>query len=118
MKNLFVIIALLVFGNIASAQILEPVKWSFTTEKVSDTEYNLIYKASIDDEWNVYSQFTSDDGPVPTSINYENKDGIKLSGNAVEKGHKKEGFDKLFEIALKRFHSPLLGFHNGDHQHN
>ena len=86
-----------------SAQILEPVKWSFGTEKVSDTEYNLIFTAHIDDEWTVYSQFTSDDGPVPTMLTFENIDGAELQGKASEKGHKKEGMDKLFGVNVIKF---------------
>ena len=104
MKYLSSIIFLfLAFGNIATAQILEPVKWSFSTEKLSDTEYNLIYKATIDDAWTVYSQHTSDDGPVPTELVYEAQEGITMMGANVEKGHKKEGMDKLFEVNVIKF---------------
>lgn len=103
MRYLLSVLFLAIFGNIATAQILDPVKWSFSTEQLSDTEYNLVYTATIDDEWNVYSQFTSDDGPVPTSINYEAQEGIELMGAATEKGHKKEGFDKLFETNVIKF---------------
>jgi len=86
-----------------SAQILEPVKWSFSTEKVSDNEHNLIFTAAIDDEWTVYSQFTSDNGPVPTMLTFENIEGAELIGKASEKGHKKEGMDKLFGVNVIKF---------------
>lgn len=86
-----------------SAQILEPVKWTFSTEQLSDTEYNLIFTAAIDDDWNVYSQFTADDGPVPTLLTFENIEGAELKGKASEKGHKKEGMDKLFGVNVIKF---------------
>ncbi len=86
-----------------SAQILEPVKWSFSTEQVSETEHNLIFTAHIDDDWSVYSQFTSDDGPVPTLLTFENIEGAELKGKASEKGHKKEGMDKLFDVNVIKF---------------
>ena len=49
-----------------SAQILEPVKWTFATEQISETEHNITFTAHMDKGWTVYSQFTSDNGPVPT----------------------------------------------------
>jgi thiol:disulfide interchange protein len=79
------------------AQVFKPVKWNFTTEKISDTEYYIVFTAKADKGWNVYSQFTADNGPVPTSITYENKSGVKFEGKSIESGHKKEGPDKLFE---------------------
>lgn len=104
MKHIFsILFFFFAYGNIATAQILEPVKWTFSTEKLSATEYNLVYKATIDDEWTVYSQHTSDDGPVPTEIVYEEQDGITMMGASVEKGHKKEGMDKLFEVNVIKF---------------
>ena len=78
-------------------QVLKPVKWEITTEKVKDNTYYLVFKAKITKGWTVYSQYTSDEGPVPTAITYEEKGGIKLVGKATEKGYKKEGPDPLFE---------------------
>ena len=83
--------------------LLSPVQWVIGKKKISDTEYDLIYTADIDDEWTVYSQFTSDDGPVPTQITYENSDGVELIGKATEKGHKKEGLDKLFDVNVIKY---------------
>ncbi|MBK9255489.1 MAG: DUF255 domain-containing protein [Saprospiraceae bacterium] len=95
--------ALIFFTTDLSAQILNPVKWSFDIQKLSDSEYELIYKATIDKGWTVYSQFTSDDGPVPTSVNYEAKEGIVLLGKAVESGTKKEGIDVFFGVNVIKF---------------
>jgi thiol:disulfide interchange protein DsbD len=39
------------------AQVIQPVKWSYSTEKVNDKEYNLVFKAKIDKGWHLYSQF-------------------------------------------------------------
>ncbi|MFZ1704031.1 MAG: cytochrome c biogenesis protein CcdA [Saprospiraceae bacterium] len=86
-----------------SAQIFKPVKWSFSTEKINDTEYFLVYTAKIDKGWTVYSQFTSDDGPIPTSINFEEKSGIELMGKATETGAKKSGMDAFFGVHVIKF---------------
>jgi len=85
------------------SQILNPVKWKFEIEKISGSEYKLRYIAKVDKGWTVYSQFTSDDGPVPTSVNYEAMEGIQLVGKATESGHKKEGMDAYFGVNVIKF---------------
>jgi thiol:disulfide interchange protein DsbD len=96
---LFLIIS---FGNI-NAQIFNPVKWKFEIQKLNEKEYKLRYIAKADKGWTVYSQYTSDDGPVPTSVNYEKMDGIQLVGKATESGAKKEGMDPLFGVNVIKF---------------
>jgi thiol:disulfide interchange protein len=86
-----------------SAQILTPVKWKFDIKPITGNEYKLIYTANVDRGWTVYSQYTSDDGPVPTSINYESKAGIELIGKATESGAKKEGMDAYFGVNVIKF---------------
>lgn len=81
----------------SSGGILNPVTWKWKKETISGNQYKLIYTADIEDGWTVYSQFTSDDGPVPTEIYYENAEGITLDGKSVESGYKKEGPDPLFD---------------------
>jgi thiol:disulfide interchange protein len=80
-----------------SSGILNPVTWKWTKEKKSETQYKLVYTATIQEGWTIYSQFTSDDGPVPTEVYYENAEGITLDGKSIESGHKKEGPDPLFD---------------------
>jgi len=89
-------------GN-SSRKKLEPVKWSFEVEKLSDNERILRFIATMEKNWDIYSIYTEDNGPIPTSINYENKDGIELIGKPVEKGHLKEGLDPMFGVDVKKF---------------
>ena len=76
--------------------ILDPVKWMFSKKKISDTEYDLILTANLDENWNLYSQFTSDDGPVPTTF-YFDEGAYERVGEVKEDGKKKEGPDPLFD---------------------
>lgn len=79
------------------SQILEPVKWEMSSEAIGEDEYNLIFTAKIDAGWSIYSQFTDDGGPVPTSFNFDDADHYERSGAVAEKGKKKEGPDPLFD---------------------
>jgi len=101
MRFLFLIITFL-FCAQSYAQILEPVKWTFDTNQTGPDEHELIYIAKFDDPWKVYSQFTSDDGPVPTEITYESGNVEKI-GDGTESGDKKEGFDKMFGVDVIAF---------------
>ncbi len=90
---------LLAFAATAFGQIFDPVKWSFSSKQLSDTEFNLVYTATIDDGWYVYSQYlSSDDGPVKTSFTYEKGSHFSLAGKNVEtSSHRKELDDPLFD---------------------
>jgi Disulphide bond corrector protein DsbC len=101
-KNIFLFAAIL-FATIVSAQ-QNPVKWDFKTEKINELEYNLIASATIGTGWYMYSQYlVSDDGPVRTSFTYDDKSKFDLIGKNVEEGHKKEGFDEVFEMEVIKF---------------
>ncbi|HMQ07825.1 MAG TPA: cytochrome c biogenesis protein CcdA [Saprospiraceae bacterium] len=88
-----------------SAQVLEPVKWKFSSKWVEGNTYELIFTADIAKSWSVYSQFTGDDGPVPTEITYEKTENVELKGESIEDGSRNEGYDKLFDTHVIKFSS-------------
>lgn len=80
-------------------QIEDPVKWAFEAKKVNAQECDLLFTATIQDGWNIYSQYLeSDDGPVRTSFRYDAGAHFKLVGKNEENGVRKEGYDKLFDM--------------------
>ncbi len=96
-KLLFKLLALLIFTN-GFSQILDPVKWKSKTEKISETEFNLILEGKIDAGWHLYSQFTPDGGPIPLEIQYSESAGnYVLVGKTKESKTKKE-FNTVFEV--------------------
>lgn len=93
----FYTLALSVLCTFGYGQILEPVKWDMTQEALGNDEYKLIFTAKIDAGWSIYSQFTDDGGPVPTSFNFDEGAHYTRVGTVEEKGKKKEGADPLFD---------------------
>ncbi|HLN52940.1 MAG TPA: cytochrome c biogenesis protein CcdA [Lentimicrobium sp.] len=85
-----------------SAQILEPVKWSFSKKQISPSEVQLIFKASIEKTWHLYSQEVIPDGPVPTSFNFEKSKDYQLIGKVTEPKAIQE-YDPNFDTILKYF---------------
>ena len=62
---------LLLITTISYSQILEPVKWTTETKKISDSEYVLIINATIEQNYHLYSQKVPNDGPLPTIFIFE-----------------------------------------------
>ncbi len=98
MKNLLLtLLFFLVFTN-GFSQILDPVKWKFKTEKISETEFNLVLEGTIDSGWHVYSQFTPDGGPIPFELKFaESVGNYELVGKTKESKTRKE-FNTVFEV--------------------
>ncbi|XCF07783.1 cytochrome c biogenesis protein CcdA [Tamlana crocina] len=103
MKKILFVLAAFICSLAVFAQILEPVKWSTSVEKISDTEYILVSKATIENGWHLYSQNVPVDGPIPTSFIYDDGAGaIQIVGNtSEEEGHTVD--DPIFEMKIKFF---------------
>lgn len=97
MKKLFSLLALLItfFGT---AQIVEPVKWSSSVVKVSDTELDLVITANIEDNWHLYSQFTPEGGAMPLVFTYKNQKGNYQLVGKTKEGKYKKVYSDIFEI--------------------
>ncbi len=95
------ILALFVLTYGAQAQVLEPVKWRFTTEKISGDEYNLVFIADIEAKWHLYSQDIPMSPPA-TTFTFEKGSGFELVGK-VNESASVEQYDPNFEMTLKFF---------------
>lgn len=75
------------FSSTVKAQILDPVSWSTSVEKISDTEYDLVMKATIDASWHLYSQHLEEGGPVATEFTFvESEDYTLVDSPSEEEG--------------------------------
>jgi len=97
----------LLFGlNFVQAQIVEPVKWTGAVEKISETEYNLIYNATIQEHWHLYSQHLPEGGALPTEFFYDEAQLGKNFELIAEKAAESKTitkFDKVFEMDMTYF---------------
>ena len=81
----------------------EPVEWSTSVERISDTEVVLHFTAAIKEKWHLYSLKEFEDGPLPTEFTYVYDSlRIKLKGEMQSDPPKIE-FDQIFEIDLPFF---------------
>ena len=87
-----------------TANILEPVSWSTSVEKLNDTEYILTYIADLDDKWHIYSQDNTDpDGPIPTEFTFKNdSNDFELIGK-INESKSIEKYENAFKMDVRYF---------------
>jgi len=107
MKNIFFFL-FLTFSLGIFSQIEDPLQWSTSVEKVSDTEFILVSKATIEEGWHLYAQEVPEDGPIPTTFTFDvSKGKFSLIGKTIEeKGHTVD--DPVFEMKIKFFENTAV----------
>ena len=90
MKKIFSLFILL-FTLISFSQTEEsPAVWQSAINKISNTEYNIVFTANLLQDWHLYSQYNPDGASQPLEILIpKGKTGYELIGKAIEsKTHK------------------------------
>lgn len=101
-KILFsLIVSFLAFASYA--QIQEPVKFKTELKNVSATEVEIVFTASIEQGWHVYSTDLGDGGPISATFNTDKLTGAQLDGKLRPVGKEIASFDKLFEMDVRYF---------------
>ncbi len=92
----------LLFVQASYAQIEDPVDWTYTVEELSNNEFNLVFKATVEHPWHLYGVYIEEGGPIPTSFLFKENKSIELLGKITEpKGI--ETYDEMFEMDIKYF---------------
>lgn len=86
--------AISVFGQ----KVPSPVHWQFELVQNLDQSYKIIATAKIDNGWFLYSQFTADDGPIPTAFTIDDK-----VVPFEEKSTVITEMDEIFGVEVKKF---------------
>ncbi len=100
------VLFLLAVSSLAYAQILQPARLVAETPtkslKVGD-EVELIFKASVDKGWYIYSVgFDEDCGPVPMAVKLEKHPSFALVGNLIAVNDQAK-HDKIFDCDVRVF---------------
>ncbi len=97
-----ILVLLFISSFMANAQILKPVKWAFSYKLITANEAQIIFTASIDNKWHLYSQLVPENGPVPTKFTFDKSKDYQLDGKVSEPKPISE-FDKNFDMVVKYF---------------
>jgi cytochrome c biogenesis protein CcdA/thioredoxin-related protein len=69
----------------SAAQVYQPVKWSTSVSGINSDSATLLFQASIEKGWHIYSQHLAiENGPIPTQFTFLNSDNYTLAGNTME----------------------------------
>lgn len=96
----FILLLLLVFN--LSAQMVEPIRWSFSS-KQNGNEAELTFKATIEKDWHLYDIKLPEGGPIATSVHYADTSLFELVGEIHSIPEAEEHLDETFQMTLRYF---------------
>ena len=103
MRRYLLLVWALVMVVAVNAQMVDPVHFTAELKIGEGVEAEIIFHATIDDGWHVYSTELGDDGPIEATFNVEKMEGAELVGKLTPKGKVIKKMDKLFNMELKYF---------------
>ena len=87
----------------AQAQLMTPVHFSSQLKELKGGDGEIIFSATIDPGWHVYSTGLGDDGPISATFNPVKMEGVETIGKLQPHGKELKQFDKLFNMELRFF---------------
>ncbi len=103
MKRLLSVIGLFLTTIMLQAQILDPVSFRTEFNKVSDDVAEIVFTATIDPGWHIYSADLGEGGPISASFNLERATGAHEDGKLLPVGNEQAVYDKLFGMDVRYF---------------
>ncbi len=84
MRRLLVVLLVFLSGSVV-AQMYDPVQWSFSSEKISENEVELQFKANIELNWHLYSQHLPEGvDAYPTVFAFVHTEDYELVNQMIE----------------------------------
>ncbi len=107
MKKLIIGLFALLLSLGLTAQILDPVDWSFEVKPLAGDTFELNWTATIDNGWWIYSQEVTD-GPIPTAVYLDKGEHYLPLADPQEGGNRKEGFDETFGVNVIKYTDEMI----------
>lgn len=103
MKKLTTFFLFLSVALVGFAQIVDPVKWTYSVKELSPTEAELVFSARLDKGWHLYSQHTDPNGPLAIYFEFKETADYKLVGGVKEQPKPHEEMDDVFGCIVRSF---------------
>ena len=84
----------------AGAQIQNPVTFTVGQQKISDTELEVVFRATISPGWHVYGVDIPSGGPTRAELTMETCDGAEPDGTLQARGEVRRQMDELFGMEV------------------
>ena len=103
MKKLFLWMVLLLPFTMAQAQMADPVHFTSQLKMLDGGEAEIVFSATIDPGWHVYSTDLGQDGPIAATFTAVKMEGAELVGRLTPRGKVLRQYDNMFGMELKFF---------------
>ncbi len=96
MRSFFTIICFFLFSNL-EAQIFNPISWETSIKEISKDTFELSITSKIETGWHLYDLKDRENGPFPTSLDFEIPENSSLIGS-LEFQKPIVKYDSIFEM--------------------
>ncbi|SFW16379.1 thiol:disulfide interchange protein DsbD [Prevotellaceae bacterium HUN156] len=103
MKRLMITLWVALFALVAQGQMVDPVHFTSQMKMLKDGEAEIVFSATIDNGWHVYSTDMGNDGPISASFNVVKMEGAEKVGKLKPRGNVIKQYDKMFGMELRFF---------------
>ena len=103
MKKIVITLLMMMVVSATWAQMMNPVHFTSQLKELKGGEGELVFSATIDAGWHVYSTGLGNDGPISATFNAVKMEGVETVGKLQARGNEIKQFDKLFSMELRFF---------------
>lgn len=103
MKKIIITLLVMMVVSTTWAQMMNPVHFTSQLKELKGGEGELVFSATIDAGWHVYSTGLGNDGPISATFNAVKMEGVETVGKLQARGNEIKQFDKLFSMELRFF---------------
>jgi thiol:disulfide interchange protein len=82
------------------------LRWGYEVKKVSDAEFDLIFKADLSPKWHLYGpyqEYPYGSGPLPLIIEYDSKANFSTVGRLKSSPKAERILDDVFEVYVNQY---------------
>ena len=103
MKRILTSLLAVLLTIAVQGQMMDPVHFTSQLKMLDGNEAEIVFSATIDDGWHVYSTDMGDDGPVSATFNVVMMEGAETVGTLKPRGNIVKQFDNMFGMELRFF---------------
>jgi len=108
MKRTLFLTIMGLFSLMAWSQMVDPVHFSAQLKTGNSADAEIVFSATIDKGWHVYSTDMGDNGPTSATFKVVKLDGVELVGKLTPLGNVTTQYDKMFEMELRFFENKAM----------
>ncbi|MBR4897178.1 MAG: thioredoxin family protein [Prevotella sp.] len=108
MKRILTIVIAAVCSLAASGQMMDPVHFTSQLKVLDGGKGEIVFQATIDNGWHVYSTDLGNDGPISATFHADKMEGAEAVGRLEARGNVLKQFDKMFGMELRFFEKKAL----------